>query len=163
MLLKRLSRNNSSSCKRIAFGWFLFAVFVLATLSVGSAETLRDEKVLSELKLRASKNYQGANVKGTIAAKKHFKKVIAMKKSVAYTNGNVEEEKNPVDTVSDVQESVDHSDTSEQQSDSQTKTDVENDSNDGWLEDKPGVLKSVSRESLVPARHYYDLLMLKMH
>ena len=68
-------------------------LFVLATLSVGGAETLRDEKVLSELKLRASKNYQGANVKNTIAGKKHLKKIIAMKKSAASTTGNVEEEK----------------------------------------------------------------------
>ena len=130
MLLKRSSKNNSGSCKRIALGWFLFAVFVLATLSVGGAKTFRDEKVLSELKLRASKNYKGANVEGTIAAKKHLKKIIAMKKGVVDTNDNVQEEKNPIDTVSDLQESVEHSDTTEQQSDSQTKTDVENDSND---------------------------------
>eukprot|EP00942_MAST-04A_sp_MAST-4A-sp1_P014825 g14825.t1 len=73
VMLKRSRSRNKPALK-----WIVLALFVLTTV-VWMVDGAEDETLLNDLELRASRNYESANMKKTIAGKKHMKKIIAMK------------------------------------------------------------------------------------
>ena len=94
VMLKRSRSRNKPALK-----WIVAALFVFTTVAwmVGA----EDETLVNDLKLRANRNYESANMKNTIAGKKNMKKIIAMKqgKIPSSTPSDAEEEevKKPVE------------------------------------------------------------------